>query len=194
MFMQRATHPSFIAIMSEHVEAWRRDARLSRESVADLIVQAHDAMDGPAITGIRFEPTTTDTFERMRVNADRVFRWLDDRSKDRNLLCANMIWPVLEAMPLDRRILCMNDLFHPLGVTVLPCDEHHEEVTHDQIVLHFNALVEHGAATTVAASALLDGVHPGEADHAAKKLGLLAATVQRARGLMNKLRRRKQHG
>ncbi len=191
MVMQRVTHPSFISLLSEHVEAWRRDSRMSRESIADLIVSAHEEMDGASITGIRFEPKTTDTFERMRVNADRIFRWLDDRSKDKNLLPPNMLWAVLSAMPMDRRILCVNDLLHPVGIEVSTYSDHGAEPSHDQIVMHFQALVEHGAASTLATSALLDGVHPGEAEAAAKKLGLLAATVRRARGLMARLRAKK---
>lgn len=193
MIMQRATHPSPIAIVSDHVEAWRRDNRWSRETVADLVVQAHERLAGPDITGIKFEPLTTDAFERMRVNADRVFRWLDDRSKDKNLMTLNFIWAVLAALPMDRRVLLVNDLLQPVDLTVHILHSGDEDVSHHEIVEHFAAVVAHTADATVAATALLDGVHDGEAEHAEKRLGLAAAAITRMRGLMGRIvRRRKQ--
>lgn len=193
MVMQRATHPSPIAIIRDHVDAWRRDNRWSRETVADLIVQAHIRIGGPVFTGITFEPPTTDTFERMRVNADRVFRWLDDSTKDKNLLPFNFIWSVIAALPEDRRVLLANDLLAPVGLHVACTVDGDTEVSHEEIVEAFQAIVDHGAQANIAASHLLDGVQAGEAEHAEKKLGLMAATVNRARGLMARLiKRRKQ--
>lgn len=192
MFMQRATHPSAITIVSDHIEAWRRDNRWSRETVADFVVQAHDRIGGPEITGIRFEPPTTDAFERMRVNADRLFRWLDDRSKDKNTLSLNMLWPILEALPIDRRVLLLNDLFQPVGIAVRGTIESDEEVTPAEIAAHFRDLVDHSSHATIAAAALLDGVHDGEAEHAEVKLGLAAATIQRARTLVGRILKRRK--
>lgn len=189
--MQRATHPSRIAIISDHVEAWRRENRWSRETVADYIVQAHERIGGPEITGIRFEPPTTDTFERMRVNADRVFRWLDDRSKDKNLLPANFEWSVLAALPMDRRLLLANDLMQPVDIAVRGIIESDAEPTAQEIALHFKDVVEHTALATVAVSHLLDGVAAGEAEHAEAKLGLAAAAIRKTRGLMARLLKRR---
>lgn len=193
MVMQRATHPSPIAIVSDHIEAWRRDNRWSRETVADQIVQGHERIGGPEITGIKFEPPTTDTFERMRVNADRVFRWFDDRSKDKNLMTLNFLWSVLAPLPIERRVLLVNDLLQPVGLTVHILHEGDGEVSHHEIVEHFAAVVAHTADATVAATALLDGIHAGEAEHAERRLGLAAAAIQKMRGLMGRIvRRRKQ--
>lgn len=192
MLMQRATHPSAIAIVSDHIEAWRRDNRWSRETVADFIVQAHDRIGGPEITGIRFEPPTTDAFERMRVNADRLFRWLDDRSKDKNLLTLNMFWPILEALPVDRRVMLLNDLLQPVGIAVRGIVECDGEVTQAEINAHFQDLVDHAGHATIATAALLDGIHSGEAEHAEAKLGLAAATIQRARLLVGRIIKRRK--
>lgn len=192
MVMQRATHPSPIAIIRDHVEAWRRDNRWSRETVADQIVQAHIRIGGQAFTGIAFEPPTTDTFERMRVNADRVFRWFDDATKDKNLLPFNFIWSVIAALPEDRRVLLVNDLLAPVNLHVAGTVDGESEVTAEEIVEVFQAIVDHGAQANIAASRLLDGVHAGEAEHAEKKLGLMAATVNRARGLMARLMKRRK--
>lgn len=192
MVMQRATHPSPIAIISDHVEAWRRDNRWSRETVADMIVQAHIRIGAQSYTGIAFEPPTTDTFERMRVNADRVFRWLDDHTKDKNLLPFNFIWSVLAALPEDRRILLVNDLLAPVAMHVASVIDGDDTVTHEEISEAFKDIVDHGAQATVATSQLLDGIDPGEAEHAEKKLGLMAATIQKARTLMVRVIKRRK--
>lgn len=192
MVMQRATHPSPLAIVRDHIEAWRRDNRWSRETVADLIVQTHIRIGGPSYTGIAFEPPTTDTFERMRVNADRVFRWLDDTTKDKNLLPFNFLWSVLAALPEDRRVLLVNDLLHPVCLQVEASHDGDDDVSAQEIADTFRALVDHGAQATVATSQLLDGVDEGEAGHAEKKLGLMAATINKARGLMARLIKRRK--
>lgn len=189
--MQRATHPSPIGILRDHIEAWRRDNRWSRETVADMIVQAHVRIGGTVFSGIVFEPPTTDTFERMRVNADRIFRWLDDTTKDKNLLPFNFFLSVLAALPEDRRVVLLNDLLAPLALHVEAGGDDDAEVTHAELVEAFQSIVDHGAQATVATSQLLDGIAPGEIEHAEKKLGLIASTVKKARGLMARLKRRK---
>ncbi|MDZ4313652.1 MAG: hypothetical protein U0989_02580 [Azonexus sp.] len=192
MVMQRATHPSPIAIISDHVEAWRRDNRWSRETVADQIVQAHSRIGGQTFTGIAFDPPTSDTFERMRVNADRIFRWLDDRSKDKNLLPFNFFWSIAAALPTDRRALLINDLMHPIGLRVSAVLESDNEPTPAEIVEHFQAIVTHTADATIAASQLLDGIHAGEAEHAEAKLSLASAAIKRMRGLVSRIIKRRK--
>ncbi|MER2603037.1 MAG: hypothetical protein ABTR27_11820 [Candidatus Competibacter phosphatis] len=192
MVMQRATHPSPLAIISDHVEAWRRDNRWSRETVADQIVQSHIRIGGPVFTGITFDPPTSDTFERMRVNADRIFRWLDDHTKDRNLLPFNFFWSIVAALPEDRRVLLVNDLMHPLGLQVTAATDYDAEPTAAEIADNFQRVVEHGAQATIAVSHLLDGIHTGEVESAEAKLSLMAATIQKARGLMARLIKRRK--
>lgn len=192
MVMQRATHPTLIGLIRDHVEAWRRENSWSRETVADYIVQAHDRIGGPEFSAIAFDPPTRDTFERMRVNADRIFRWLDDTTKDKNLLPANFIWSILAALPMSRRVLLANDLMQPVDIAVRAVIEGDVEPTAHEIAEHFRAVVAHASEATVAVSQLLDGVHPGEAEHAEAKLGLAATTIQRARQLMSRLLKRRK--
>ncbi|SSW67264.1 hypothetical protein AVE30378_02533 [Achromobacter veterisilvae] len=116
--MRHESHKTLIAILREHTSAWRKSQDWSRETMAEYIVAAHETLNGPASTGIRFEPHTQDTFGRLKVNADRVFRWLDDESKDTNLLPANFIPSILAAMPHDRRRHCVDDMLRPLGLAV----------------------------------------------------------------------------
>lgn len=185
-----------IAIIRDHVEAWRRDNRWSRETVADVIVGAHDRLGFDRLTGIHFDPPTRDAFERMRVNADRVFRWLDDSTKDRNLLPINFLWSILAALPAERRLALADALLFPVG---LGAREDAVEVgidlavpdTERTVVMHFQAVVASAADAELAMSQLLDGVDKGEPEAAKAKLSRTAAAIQRAMGLMSRLLRRK---
>jgi hypothetical protein len=114
----RSDSHTLIGIVRQHVSEWRREQSWSRETVVVSIVDAHEAIGAPARTGIRFEPSTQDSYERTKVNADRVFRWLDDESKDTNLLPANFLLSILAALPPARRHACLNALLAPLGLHV----------------------------------------------------------------------------
>jgi hypothetical protein len=195
--MQQPTHTkTAISIVRDHIEDWRRENRWSRETAADMIVQAHIRIGGPRLTGIEFDPPTRDTFERMRVNADRVWRWLDDSSKDKNLLPLNFLWSVIAALPPNRRLHLVDALLAPVGLVS------HELIGIEpgapegdrSVVMHFSAVVEHSAAANVAMSKMVDGIDPGEPEAAAKKLSIAAATIQRARGFVARVlhRRAKQ--
>jgi hypothetical protein len=99
--MRNNPHKTRIAMYRECIEEWRKREGWSRETVCQMIVEAHERIDGPATTGLRFDPPTIDTYERQKVNAERIFRWLDDVTKDRTLLPANFEPAVEEALPLD---------------------------------------------------------------------------------------------
>ena len=77
--MQHGSHNrTLIAILRDAVEAWRKRNGWSRETAAQTIVDAHERIGGPANSGIVFEPPSIDAFKRVKANADRIFRWLDD--------------------------------------------------------------------------------------------------------------------
>jgi hypothetical protein len=115
--MSYKSHKSPISALLEILDAWRKGQNKSRETTAEEIVCAHERIDGPARTGVFFEPRTTDVFKRMHTNAARIFRWLDD-SKDTNLLSVNLLPSILEAMPEELRIHWLNDYLRPLGLCV----------------------------------------------------------------------------
>jgi hypothetical protein len=115
--MRCGTHTLITAIRTA-VNAWRKREGWSRETAVAHIVERHATMGGPALTGIVFNPETQDTYDRMRVNADRVYRWLDDETKDTNLLPANFITFVLAALPVDLRLQAVDTLLAGTGLHV----------------------------------------------------------------------------
>lgn len=114
----RSVSQTLIGILREEIAEYRRIHRLSRETVAASIVEAHEALGADASTGIRFEPKTLDAFERTKVNADRIFRWLDDSTKDVNLLPANFLVSLLTGLPEEVRRRALDRILLPLGFAV----------------------------------------------------------------------------
>jgi hypothetical protein len=114
--MQNVSHKTTIAIVRDAVEAWRKENGWSRETVCQIIVEAHEANGFDQVTGIVFEPKTTDAFKRQKVNADRIYRWLDDVAKDNNLLPVNFTVSILSAMPVALRVSTANAMLHSIGV------------------------------------------------------------------------------
>lgn len=115
--MRNESHKTLIGILREHVADWRRAAGLSSASAVDMIVTAHAHIDGPAVTGIRFD-AHTDEFQRMKNNSDRVLRWLDDETKDTNYLPSNFVLSILAGLPDDARVHCLNDMLRRFGLCV----------------------------------------------------------------------------
>lgn len=134
--MQNVSHKTTIAIVRDAVEAWRKENGWSRETVCQTIVEAHEANGFDQVTGIVFEPKTIDAFKRQKVNADRIYRWLDDVAKDNNLLPVNFTVSILSAMPVALRVSTANAMLHSIGVVARSANGHQQahstlELLHD---------------------------------------------------------------
>jgi hypothetical protein len=119
--MRNDSHTTLISRLAAYVDDWRKDEGMSQITVVDAIVKAHDAMAGPAATGIHFEKNP-DEWNRQKANSDRVWRWLDDKSKDRNLLPANFLPSILAAMPDETRRAFLSEMLAPLGLGIRALD------------------------------------------------------------------------
>lgn len=109
---------TLIAIVLRHVNAWRKLNGWSRETVVRAIVEAHELSNADALTGISFESGSRDEFTRQKANADRVYRWLDDQTKDNNLLNPNFLPSILAAMPMEIRKACAADILRDVDIAV----------------------------------------------------------------------------
>lgn len=177
--MRSESHKTLIGWAREHVNACRKAMGWSREAVAEVIVEAHDRIGGGSATGIRFEPRTTDTFERAKVNADRIFRWLDDDSKDTNLLPANFLPSILAALPMDDRIALMNDILGPLGLVVCRMDDDRADVL--SATKHLVTISKEVAEAQSAVASLIDGATLPELQKAERELGEAEHAIHQAR-------------
>ncbi len=142
---------TLIGILREHVSAWRKGAGLSSYSAISMIVQAHDEASGPTATGICFEPHP-DEYQRVKNNGDRVLRWLDDESKENNLLPANFALSVLAGLPPPERMDCLNELLHRFGLGVRSLE------TAEEIGLGLHDVCEMAGADAEALAAVVAAV------------------------------------
>ncbi|SEN77717.1 hypothetical protein [Nitrosomonas marina] len=157
--MQHMPQKTWVAIISDHVDRWRRATGMSREAVAEMIISEYQRINKARLPGIKdFSNDKTqdiDTnFEARRVNADRIFRWLDDRTKDSTLLPTNFIPSILLAMPDDHRINCVNELFMQIGfcAQVLQREVLDKEKT---ALNHLQSIMKEGSEAELAVSRLV---------------------------------------
>lgn len=120
--MRNDTHNTLIDTVRTAVEDWRKREGWSRASAGQEIVAKHEEIGGPLVTGIVFDPNTKDTYERQRINGERIFRWLDNITKDTNLLPVNFLPSILAALPSDLQMQVLGALVRPLGLQVSSCD------------------------------------------------------------------------
>lgn len=182
----RGESHTLIATLLGVVNQWRRREGWSRETVVQHIVEAHSRIEGPMVTGIRFDPQTTDTAERMKVNADRVFRWLDDATKDANLLPANFIPSVLAALPSDLKVQALGDVLSPLGISVRLISEDRGPKL-EVLDLLRTLMKEHGEAHQAVAG-LVDGATEKELQDAQRELTEALAATTRGLQMIEQLR------
>lgn len=156
---------TLLGILREEISEYRRVHRLSRETIAANIVEAHERLGADTLVNIRFEPKTVDTFERMKVNADRIFRWLDDETKDGTLMPANFLQSLLAGIPEEVRRRALDRILMPLGFAV-------RSLTGSQELVPFSAavateLMREQNDAAVAVTSLIDGYdkHELEAAH-----------------------------
>lgn len=120
--MRNESHTN-ISVIKYQFEAWRKVNAFSRETAVQMVVETHERLGFDIDSGIRFDPNTRDTFERMKVNADRVYRWLDDVTTDKNLLPTNFITSIIATLPTEYGTPCLNEMFRKIGYEVRPINQ-----------------------------------------------------------------------
>ena len=113
----RSRSHTFIGIIREHLLDWQKAMNWSNIALAIELVEAHKRASNDQKTEIRFEPRAPDPHTRAKVNMERIFRWLDE-TEGKNLLPLNFKSTVLAALPLDRRVRLLNDLYREFDVSV----------------------------------------------------------------------------
>lgn len=184
-FMRSASQ-TLIAVVRNAVNTWRRREGWSRETVVMEIVETHARLDGPMRSGIVFDPATRDTFERAKVNADRVFRWLDDESKDTNLLPANFLPVLIAALPQDLRLDVVGEL---LADTGLHADLSLQATTDYTPTQHLRVLLKEFGEAVSAMGDIIDGhEEPAKLASAEKELAEIEASIAETRAYIQQRR------
>lgn len=165
--MRHVSHKTRIAIILEHVDAWRTANNWSRETVCEHIVEAHYKFGFDKLTQVNFD-RTGDLATIWKNNADRIYRWLDDKSKDRNFLCSNFEDSILAAMPADRRMALLNDIYSKFDLVVRGAEEKQTDTFN--ATAHLVNVARETSEATAAMASLVDGVTPAKLASADKEL------------------------
>jgi hypothetical protein len=157
--MRDSSHKSRIQIIRDHVAAWRKARGWSRETAAAEIVAAHERIGGH-LSGVIVFDKHGDVYTTQKNHADRIWRWLDDESKDNNLMPANFENSILAALPVERRVDLLNEVLAEIDCAARA--RHHD--VDAQINAHelVQTIMRANHRTEADAADLLDGVDPGE--------------------------------
>ncbi|WJF91978.1 hypothetical protein QS306_14495 [Paraburkholderia bonniea] len=154
------SHRSPIEALKSTATGVMKSLHISRETMVERVVEAHARIGAIERTGIEFNDHR-DPVTRQKTNADRVFRWLDDAETDRNLLSVNMLPSIVAGLPVDVATEVLNEILAPAGFAVRPLRaDPVEEFDPVEIV---RAILSANHRTEADATALLDGIDPGEA-------------------------------
>jgi hypothetical protein len=187
------TEITLVALVQAIVDEWRKRENWSRETVCQHIVGAHERIGGPITTGIRFEPPTMDAYERQKVNAERMYRWFDDKSKDRNLLPLNFLPSILAALPLDLFLKFENERLQRQGVE-LRLIEAQPAITLD-VRPHVRSVLKEHTEAVMAMLAVVPGATVDVLKHACRELQDAQDSAGNAkRDLQSEIERRASEG
>lgn len=183
--MQHKSHKrSWISVVSDHIEEWKAVNKWSRETTAEEIVNKYHEIYPSGLPGVEEFSNHPDIFTRNRVNAARIFRWLDDRTKDKNLLDSNFLSVILQALPNDIRLHCLNEMLRPMDVVAESVGQQGKS-NKDKPITHLKALIKESAEACHAITDLLDGETYEELVKAQQELIDLEKSVKNARALVD---------
>lgn len=174
--MRAESQKTKLAHLMIYVDKWRERVG-SREAVAVAIVEAHVAAGFNTRAKLHFD-TQGDSFTMAKNAADRIFRWLDDKTKDGNFMPSNFEDSILLAMPEDLRLGYLNAW---LAIFDMRAKGIHEGSAHGCAVSHLKAVSKESAEATAAMADLLDGDTPTELDAADRELAEQEEVVRKAR-------------
>ena len=157
---------TLIGIVRGAVQTWYKREHWSRETVCQQIISQYELQAGPVNTGIKFDPPTRDAYDRQRINAERIFRWLDDATKDTNLLPANFLPYIIASLPMDLRIECADAILQTSHLTVRVVGS----VDTGCLTHALQFMAKEGGEAVAAMATLLDGATPNELRDAQREI------------------------
>lgn len=154
--MRDTSQKTKLAVLMTYVDKWRERVG-SREAVAVAIVEAHVAAGFNTRAKLHFD-TQGDTFTLAKNAADRIFRWLDDKTKDGNFMPVNFEDSILLAMPEDLRLAYLNDWLRSFGMAAKVVHDTAEDICLTQLL---PSVIKESSEATFAMASL-----PPEPTHA----------------------------
>jgi len=191
--MRDKSQRTLIAIIADAIVEWKDRSGWSRETVADNIIENYfshfpDAASRPdmGLPGIAFlPPKHGDTYTRMHSNANKLFRWLDELTKDKGLLPANFIPVLISSLPGDLRLKTVNAILsmYAINMTAKPM----ASGKHQDTLAMLEATLQDTSEASKSIAALLDGIDPGELEHALHMLTNAISTLNAGKHFVESL-------
>jgi hypothetical protein len=113
---------SLVDVLRAAVESWRRANGQSRETVALNVMDAHTRIGADMTTGILFDSSSKDLYTQAKHAAQKLYRWLGGDDEQEAKLPANMMPSILAALPVELRVVALNQILSSLGVEVRAID------------------------------------------------------------------------
>lgn len=176
---------SWIAIVAAHVDMWKASRNWSRETVAEAIVSKYCEIYPYGLPGVEEFSNHSDVFTRHTTNATRIFRWLDDCTKDKNLLSANFLPVILQAMPVELRLRCFNEMLRPMYMVTNQLHNVDQAGDEKKSIDHLKLVLKEGAEACTAMTNLIDGETPDELAAAQHELIELIGSANGALAFVN---------
>jgi hypothetical protein len=176
--MRNVSHKSWVKIISEAVEQWRVQRTWSREKVCAQFVEEFEHSEDPHAWNIEFSHHP-DVFQRQKNDADKIMRWLDNDSKDTNLLGLNFSRVILRRLPAGLRMACLNEMLAPLELTVRgseQCDSQDLNATS-----HLVKLAREASEAQAAIADLIDNPNPANLAKTERELADVEEAARAAR-------------
>lgn len=160
--MRTESQKTKLAILMEYVDRWRVRAG-SREAVAMAIVEAHTGAGFNTRAKLQFD-TQGDAFTLAKNAADRIFRWLDDKTKDGNFMPVNFEDSILLAMPEDLRHGYLNAWLRSFGMQAQGI--HVADCGDSDLSQYLPTMIKEGAEAKLALAGISDNPSVSELDAA----------------------------
>ncbi|MBN3004497.1 hypothetical protein JW897_12200 [Chromobacterium alkanivorans] len=156
--MRKSSHKTVIGVVRDYLDQWRRERGLSLQAAAGEIVEHYFASGMSKVWPVDFH-TGGDAYAAIKANSERIWRWLDDQTKDTTLLPANMLPVVMGVLPFNLRMMCVNELLGPIGLSVSIRQGVLPAVTHAQVLA---VSAKESGEAIAALAGLADGWTPQE--------------------------------
>ncbi|BAK76771.1 hypothetical protein NH8B_1956 [Pseudogulbenkiania sp. NH8B] len=131
--MRGFSQKTVIGVVRDHVDIWRKRAGLSLQAAAIEIVETYYRHGYDRVWPLDFH-RGADAYASAKANSERIWRWMDDQTKDSTLLPANFFQVVLLTLPMDLRLMCLSELAAPLGVAVSVLQAEEVQAAHSSVM------------------------------------------------------------
>lgn len=111
--MFHESHETFVDCLKRHLKAWKlrgpsgdgKEGAYSDQAICDEIVKTFERLGGGLKTGMRFSSTSKDEFNRLKANAVRISRMMNDEVETDEQFTSdsltNLLPYITAAMPRD---------------------------------------------------------------------------------------------